>query len=70
MLALLSADPIGSGALARADEVRRPVEEHRQKVKWNSRATRLLQSEPELAADLKTFKQGVGAAMPKGRNFH
>lgn len=70
MLATLSADPIGPGGLARADEVRRPVEEQRQKVKSNSRATRLMDSNPELAANLKTIKQGAQSVMPKGRNFH
>ena len=48
LLTLLSEETIGPNALARADEVRRPVDEHRQKVKPNSRMTRLLAAEPEL----------------------
>jgi error-prone DNA polymerase len=70
MLALLSADSIGANGLARADEVRRPVDEHRQKVKPNSRLTRLLASEPDLVAELRALKHTPNKAMPKGRNFH
>lgn len=70
LLSMLSADPIGSGGLARADEVRRPVDEQRQKVKPNSRLTRLLGAEPELAAEWREMKRKAWAAMPKGRNFH
>ncbi|MBA3556533.1 MAG: hypothetical protein H0W29_17510 [Gemmatimonadales bacterium] len=70
LLSRLSDDPIGQNGMARADEVRRPVDEHRQKVKPNSRLTRGLASEPELAAELKTMKGAARAAMPKGRNFH
>jgi error-prone DNA polymerase len=42
LLARLSEEEIGNNGLARADEVRRPVDEHRQKVKPNSRLTRKL----------------------------
>jgi error-prone DNA polymerase len=70
LLGRLSEDPLSSGGMARADEVRRPVEAQRQKVKPNSRLTRLLASDPELAADLKIVKQTTASAMPKGRNFH
>lgn len=70
LLSRLSDDTIGQNGMARADEVRRPVDEHRRKVKPNSRLTRMLAGEPELAVELKTMKGGVTAAMPKGRNFH
>jgi error-prone DNA polymerase len=70
LLALLSEDSLDQNALAPADEVRRPVDEHPQKVKPNSRMTRLLAAEPELAADLKSMYQTTASVMPKGRNFH
>jgi error-prone DNA polymerase len=62
MLAKLSEADIGMGAVARADEVRRPgSEDQRQKVKPKSRAERT-------AANVtSTQAQDV---MPKGRNFH
>jgi error-prone DNA polymerase len=69
LLARLSDQPIGENGLARADEVRRPVDELRQKVKPNSRMTRLLAAEPELVEDIKALRD-TAAAMPKGRNFH
>jgi DNA polymerase III alpha subunit len=69
LLARLSEDPIGANGLARADEVQRPVEEQRQKVKPKSRATRVLASDPEIALDLPAVKQAPASAMPKGRNF-
>jgi error-prone DNA polymerase len=68
-LSLLSADPIGPNGLARADEVQRPVDERYVKVKPQSRMTRLLAAEPELAEEIKAITQDVKAAMPKGRNF-
>jgi error-prone DNA polymerase len=70
LLARLSDDPLGSSGMARADEVRRPVEGQRQKVKPKSRLTRQHASDPELAADLKMVKQTAASVMPKGRNFH
>jgi len=70
LLALLSADPLGAAGIARADEVIRPQEEARQKVKPKSRLTRALATDPALAAELKSMKQTTQAAMPKGRNFH
>jgi error-prone DNA polymerase len=70
LLARLSDASIGPNGLARADEVQRPVEEQRQKVKPKSRSARTLASDPEIALELPTAKQGPAAAMPKGRNFH
>ena len=70
LLTLLSEESFGPNALARADEVRRPVDEHRQKVKPNSRMTRLLAAEPELAAELREMYAATASVMPKGRNFH
>ena len=66
MLAKLSEADIGTGAIARADEVRRPgSEEQRQKVKPKSRAERT-------AANASAAGSGNPAqdVMPKGRNFH
>ena len=69
LLARLSADPLGPHGLARADEVRRPVDEHRQKVKSSSRMTRLLAAEPELVEELRAAGSAA-KVLPKGRNFH
>lgn len=49
--------------LARADEVKRPVEEQRLKKNGASQARALFQEMPELAEDVRRV-------MPKGRNFH
>ena len=70
LLSLLSADPIGPNGLARADEVRRGVEEQRRKVKPQSRQTRLLTLEADHAGTREPLHRQAGAAMPKGRNFH
>jgi len=70
LLSRLSEETIGNNGIARADEVSRPVDERYVKVKPNSRLTRTLASDPELAANLKTAKQHARSAMPKGRNFH
>jgi error-prone DNA polymerase len=70
LLSKLSADPIGPNGLARADEVQRPVDEQRQKVKPGSRLTRMAAEDPALIIDLNATSRHVGAAMPKGRNFH
>jgi error-prone DNA polymerase len=70
LLSKLSADPIGPNGLARADEVQRPVDEQRHKVKAGSRLTRIATEDPTLVIDLNATSRHVGAAMPKGRNFH
>jgi DNA polymerase III alpha subunit len=69
LLARLSDASIGPNGLARADEVQRPVEEQRQKVKPKSRATRMLASDPEFGLEVQAVKQAPASAMPKGRNF-
>jgi error-prone DNA polymerase len=70
LLARLSDESLGTNGIARADEVRRPVDEHRQKVKPKSRLTRTQASEPDLAAERKSMKQTAMSVLPKGRNFH
>jgi error-prone DNA polymerase len=67
-LAKLSAEPLGQGGIARADEVRRPVEEHRQKVKSGSRLTRMIASDPDIADDIRKLGKAA-SVLPKGRNF-
>ncbi|MDJ0612855.1 MAG: error-prone DNA polymerase [Rhizobiaceae bacterium] len=59
-------------SLANADEVRRPVEDIRQKIKPRSRLQRLLKDAPELKQDYAEIsaKRHVQSALPKGRNFH
>jgi error-prone DNA polymerase len=70
LLSRLSDRSLGSGGIAPTDEVRRPVDEIRQKVKKNSRMARLLASEPELVEEVKALAQSAASVMPKGRNFH
>jgi error-prone DNA polymerase len=70
LLSRLSDCSLGSGGIAPTDEVRRPVDEIRQKVKKNSRMARLLASEPELVEEVKALAQSAASVMPKGRNFH
>ena len=59
-------------SLANADEVRRPVEDIRQKIKPRSRLQRLLKDAPELKQDYAEIaaKRHLRASLPKGRNFH
>jgi error-prone DNA polymerase len=70
LLARLSEDPIGDGGLAHADEVRRPIEDMREKFRPRSRLADLLKEAPELTADLQRLARAAGKVMPKGRNFH
>ena len=63
------APPLGSGALARADEVRRPVDESYVKVKPGSRLARTIAAEPDLSDELATMAKRAASVMPKGRNF-
>ncbi len=75
LLSCLSGDDIGDGArfdgaLARADEVRRPVDDIQTKIKPRSRLARLLKGSPELTADLERLAKQTGKVLPKGRNFH
>ena len=67
MLGLLSAEGAGVEALARADEVRRPSADMREKIGPRSRLLTLAREEPGLAEDLADLSARV---MPKGRNFH
>ncbi|MEL7429918.1 MAG: OB-fold nucleic acid binding domain-containing protein, partial [Pseudomonadota bacterium] len=59
-------------SLANADEVRRPVEDIRQKIKPRSRLQRLLKDAPELRQDYATLsaQREAKRVLPKGRNFH
>ncbi|MFC3131635.1 OB-fold nucleic acid binding domain-containing protein [Microbaculum marinum] len=71
MLATLSDDAGDLEALARCDEVRRPVPDSKEKVARRSRLGRLLAETPELARDIATDDiRTLAKAMPKGRNFH
>ncbi len=76
LLACLSEDAVGAGAridgaLARADEVRRPIDDDiRTRRPPNSRLTRLLKEAPELTEDLRRLARQRGKVLPKGRNFH
>ena len=56
-------------SLARADEVRRPSADQREKIGLrHPRTVRFFREEPALAADLASLS--AGKVMPKGRNFH
>ena len=62
-------------ALANADEVRRPAEDIRQKIKPRSRLIRLLSKHPDLVEDLppdvqNRLEKEAGSILPRGRNFH
>ncbi len=62
-LADLARGRVDIDTLARADEVKRPVEEQRLKKNSASQAKALFREMPELVADIRQV-------MPKGRNFH
>lgn len=71
LLASLSEKAGEIEALANADEVRRPVEDIRQKIKPRSRLERLIKDHPELAADVAAISvKRTRRVLPKGRNFH
>jgi error-prone DNA polymerase len=70
LLSLLSAESIGANGMAPTDEVRRPVDELKLKVKPHSRMARMLAAEPELAEEVRALGQATHSVMPKGRNFH
>ncbi len=53
----------GFAGLANADEVRRPVNEHRYDKTSTGSLARLIRDVPDLFGDVRQ-------AMPKGRNFH
>ena len=70
MLAALSEDAGDLSALARADEVRRPGADHREKAAARARIVRLAKNDPDIAPDLAVIAAAAGEVMPKGRNFH
>ena len=72
MLAALHDSDVPIESLANADEVRRPVEDIRQKIKPASRLHRLLKDAPELRSDYEALaaRRTTRTALPKGRNFH
>ncbi len=72
LMAVLSEAGADIGGLANADEVKRPVEDMRQKIKPVSRLARLIRDAPEVRKDFETLQNAkiAGKAMPKGRNFH
>lgn len=72
MMAKISDAAHNIEALANADEVRRPIEDTRQKISPTSNIVQLIKEAPELLKDyedLSKVKQ-IKQAMPKGRNFH
>ncbi|WP_181701604.1 error-prone DNA polymerase [Chthonobacter albigriseus] len=68
MLSRLSADFGGFDALARADEVKRPIQESRDD-KVRPRMVHLLKEIPEITDDLQKVATSTARVMPKGRNF-
>ncbi|GGB38740.1 error-prone DNA polymerase 1 [Roseibium aquae] len=70
MLAGLSAMGLNTAALARADEVKRPVIELSEKVRPASRLAQLVRDVPELRQDVADLKPEKLKALPSGRNFH
>jgi DNA polymerase III alpha subunit len=67
MLAALSEEGARLESYARADEVRRPSVDMREKIARGSRVARLVRDEPAIAGDVAAL---AGMVMPKGRNFH
>jgi error-prone DNA polymerase len=71
MLAALSENAGDLSSLARADEVRRPGVDNREKVDMrHPRLVRFFQEHPSLATDLAKLSAATSRVMPKGRNFH
>ncbi|MCR4283513.1 MAG: OB-fold nucleic acid binding domain-containing protein, partial [Bauldia sp.] len=70
MLAVLSEDAGDLSSLARADEVRRPSVDNREKIGPRSRLVRLAKEEPGIARDLADISAKTRQVMPRGRNFH
>jgi error-prone DNA polymerase len=69
LLAALSDDTSDLSALARADEVRRPAMDMRDKIKPASRISHLVAEQPALREDLEALAREAHRVMPKGRNF-
>lgn len=70
MLATLSDDAGDLEALARCDEVRRPIPDIAEKISRRSRLGRLIKEVPDPGDDLERLAKAAHKAMPKGRNFH
>ncbi len=74
MLATLSDDADDLEALARCDEVRRPIPDMAEKLSRRSRPGHVLKEAPDpggdLDGDLERLAKATHKAMPKGRNFH
>ena len=70
LLTLLSDDAGDLEALARGDEVKRPIIEIRDKLRPASRLKQLVREMPELGRDLERLAKRTARVMPKGRNFH
>ncbi len=60
------------GGIANADEVRRPQEDIRSKIRPAAHIARLIEAHPDLRRDHEEIQQQKLAqrALPKGRNFH
>jgi error-prone DNA polymerase len=69
LLRRLSDDGAHMDALARCDEVKRPIPEWRLPPRSANALSALLRDEPELAQAIAASAD-VGAVMPRGRNFH
>ncbi|WP_180981079.1 error-prone DNA polymerase [Pseudovibrio exalbescens] len=70
LMAQLSEEGLDDSALARADEVKRPVPELAPKIKPKRGLAQLIQEVPEVAQDYEALSRQVGRVLPKGRNFH
>ncbi len=72
MLSKLAEEDGPIETLANADEVRRPQEDIREKIKPASRLKRLLREVPELRNDYLSLagQNHARKVLPKGRNFH
>ncbi len=68
LLRRLAADAGCIDALARCDELKRPIPENRTPLRAGNSLTALLREEPQLADELATAAK-VRAALPKGRDF-
>lgn len=68
LLTSLAADLGGLDALARADEVKRPIAEGRDH-KPRPRLVHMLKEQPEIVEDLRATVSGTRKVLPKGRNF-
>ncbi|EFO32704.1 error-prone DNA polymerase [Roseibium sp. TrichSKD4] len=66
----LHGEGVADAALARADEVKRPVVELSEKIKPAGRLVRLVKDVPELRQDVAQLKPEKLKALPGGRNFH